>query len=87
MQFLILGSADVDEITVGDDLVHDEDDGIEVAQEPHHDEVVTNAGKKVKNRKNNYPRSQGQDTLIPIDFFITELVENLFERIPVFEEK
>ena len=45
------GSADVDEIAVGDDLVHGEDDGIEVAQEPHHDTVVTNAGKKVKNRK------------------------------------
>ena len=51
MQFLILGSADVDEIAVGDDLGHGEDDGIEVAQEPHHDTVVTNAGKKVKNRK------------------------------------
>ena len=48
---MILGSADVDEITVGDDLVHGEDDGIEMAQEPHHDAVVTYAGKKVKNKK------------------------------------
>ena len=48
---MILGSADVDEITVGDDLVHGEDDGIEVAQEPHHDTEVTNAGEKVKNKK------------------------------------
>ena len=70
MQFLIighLGSADVDEIAVGDDLVHGEDDGIEMAQEPHHDAVVTYAGKKVKNKKNNYPRIEGQDTLILID--------------------
>ena len=73
MQFLILGSADVDEITVGDDPVHGEDDGIEVAQEPHHDAVVTNAGKKVKNKKN-YHWSESHDTLIPIDliFFVTE---------------
>ena len=46
-----LGSADVDEIAVVEDLVHGEDDEIEVAQEPHHDAVVTNAGKKVKNKK------------------------------------
>ena len=46
-----LGSVYVDEIAVGDDLGHCEDDGIEIAQEPHHDTVVTNAGEKVKNKK------------------------------------
>ena len=59
-------SADVDEITVVDDPIHGEDDGIEMAKERLHDGVVK-GGKKVKKIKKVILRVRLQ-AQIPIDF-------------------